>query len=336
MSKFFSILAVTVIAGLAIAVFVYVKGNSFAVMSTPRLTPAQANALIKTFASTVAKQNPGIALNDLRNLMETDRKVLGACHELVHEIGHAAYEKYGDFAKAVSFQDDLCGSGYLHGVIEAKFRQTTDVLAEMKTLCKNYASIVDLGKCYHGIGHGLMYYNGNNLPQAIEWCDSLYSTSAKIRCAEGVYMENFGSETSLHPSAFLNPKDSLYPCAVQPEQFKFACYYYAPLYYLNLRLDDYAGALKLCAGTELEFQPTCAKGVGSRAIKQNIHNTAFSEKICSSGTNEQVKPCLEGVVSYYLVNYNSMEKTKEMCNSLKKENRSFCISSAESQKNLIP
>ena len=65
--------------------------------------------------------NPKSALIYLRERIKTDNALLRSCHALVHEIGHESYEKYGDFAKAMAYQDEICNSGYLHGVIESHF-----------------------------------------------------------------------------------------------------------------------------------------------------------------------------------------------------------------------
>lgn len=287
--------------------------------------------IIDTLKKKLETDNPTLVLEELVILVDRDSRVLRECHKIVHEIGHAAYRKYHDFVQAISFQDDICGSGYLHGVIEEKFSETSDVLTEIKTICAKNYDILDLGKCYHGVGHGLMYYNGNNLPESIKWCDSLVSTSAKIRCTEGVYMENFGSEAPFHISNYLSPNDPFYPCDTQPDQFKFSCYYYAPIYYLNLHVNDYKGALRACLTINPEFQSTCTKGVGSRIIKQNIKNLSFAQKMCESGTKDQLYPCLEGIISYYLVNFNSLEKATEMCSRLKNEYQNYCKQSISKQ-----
>ncbi len=96
---------------------------------------------------------------------------------MVREIGHAAYEKYDDFGKAMKYQDELCSSGYVHGVIEERFAQSGDILTDMKTMCADYRAGGYLQwQCYHGIGHGVMYYTSNDLP-APSKCATLPKTS---------------------------------------------------------------------------------------------------------------------------------------------------------------
>lgn len=38
----------------------------------------------------------------------------------------------------MKYQDEVCNSGYLHGIIEARFSRSDDVFADMKTMCDPY------------------------------------------------------------------------------------------------------------------------------------------------------------------------------------------------------
>ena len=89
----------------------------------------------------------------LAKQMETSSDVNEFCHGLTHNIGHDAYDKYG-FSAAMQQGDDTCGSGYFHGVIEKHFVNDAAVLKTFKTICKP-----NDGRCFHGIGHGLMFAN---------------------------------------------------------------------------------------------------------------------------------------------------------------------------------
>ena len=105
--------------------------------SGPSATPAPTVPAVWTLstlrnylvAETDAK-DPGVALADLERITLKDPYVDGFCHPVAHEIGHAALAKYqGNFTKAVSFLNDVCGSGYLHGVVEEKLQQMPDAMA---------------------------------------------------------------------------------------------------------------------------------------------------------------------------------------------------------------
>jgi hypothetical protein len=299
-----------------------------------RLTDLEFRNIQVDLSTVIATESPREALSKLSVLMEQDRRVLKECHGFVHEIGNAAIKKYGDLATALGYQDDLCGSGYIHGVIEEHLINVKDVFSAMKTICQQYGLGVQAGKCYHGIGHGLMFYTENDLPKSIATCSSYQSVEAQTRCVEGVYMENFGTLRNLHPSKYLNAKNTLYPCPEQPEEYKQGCYYYSPLYYLNIHGEDYKGAMRVCFMAEKGYKETCIKGVGSRLMKQHIDEVAFAENTCKTGAEDKFYSCLDGMVSYHLVNFDSVAKTKEMCFLISIPNQEYCLKSVENQRGL--
>jgi plastocyanin len=180
-------------------------------------------------ATLVREENPRAALGRLRAEIRTDDALSRSCHPLVHDVGHAAYEKYGDFGEAMKYQDEVCNSGYLHGIIESRFKESDDVFADMKTMCDPYPQGSYMSwQCYHGIGHGVMFYTANDLPRSLEMCDGFGSAFGRSNCANGVFMENFNADQKLHLSDYLKESDPFYPCGEQAERHKAICYLYAP------------------------------------------------------------------------------------------------------------
>jgi hypothetical protein len=95
----------------------------------------------------------------------------------------------------MKYRDELCNSGYLHGIIESKFSQSEDVFADMKAMCGRYEPGRYMSwQCYHGIGHGAMFYTSNDLPRSLEMCDGFEDEFERSSCANGVFMENFNTE----------------------------------------------------------------------------------------------------------------------------------------------
>lgn len=282
------------------------------------------------FLTIVKEQNPKIALAKLRDQIKTDNSLLRSCHALVHEIGREAYYKYGNFGEAMEFQDEICNSGYLHGIIESHFSKSEDVFSAMKTVCDGYKLGSFLSwECYHGIGHGLMYYSSNDFPRSVSMCDSYDNNFAASNCANGVFMENFNTDQKIHPSKFLKPDDLFYPCQEQAARHKPDCYLYAPTYYLSLNKNDYVGALRWCESAEVPYGSACAAGVGSQAIKENINDPKFVEKVCAGNREEQVDPCIFGMVGLYINHYGSLEPAKVLCEQLALENRQACYNSVQ-------
>jgi plastocyanin len=284
----------------------------------------------------VREENPRVALERLREEIETDDALSRSCHPLVHDVGHAAYEKYGDFGEAMKYQDEVCNSGYLHGIIESRFSESDDVFADMKTMCGRYPQGSYLSwQCYHGLGHGVMFYTANDLPRSLEMCDGFESAFGRSNCANGVFMENFNADQKLHLSEFLKESDPFYPCAKQAERYKAVCYVYAPTYFLSLNRGDYDAALEWCNGAEAGFEPSCAYGVGTQAMKENLNDPKLVESVCMNGEDEQTAPCIEGMTGLYINHHGSLEPARELCTRLEKPNRRACYGAVEAHSGLF-
>ena len=69
----------------------------------------------------------------------------------------------------------------------------------MKTMCDQYRSGSYMSwQCYHGIGHGLMFYTANDLPRSLKMCEGFDTDFSRSNCANGVFMENFNADQKLH------------------------------------------------------------------------------------------------------------------------------------------
>ena len=282
------------------------------------------------YLALVRDEDPGVALGRLRDEIEANDALTRSCHGLVHEVGREAYKKYEDFGEAMKYQDEICNSGYLHGIIEARFSESDDVFADMRTMCDEYLQESSLSwQCFHGIGHGAMYYTANDLPRSLEMCDAFDSAFARTTCSNGIFMENFSADQKLHLSEYLKESDPLYPCPEQEKRHKENCYLYAPTYFLSLNREDYTGALELCNGAEEPFRRACARGVGAQTMKENINDPKLVESACESGDPEQVEPCINGLASLYTSHYGSVESTRELCGQLEDSNQQACYGSVE-------
>jgi plastocyanin len=282
------------------------------------------------------EENPRVALEKLRREIKTDDALARSCHPLVHDIGHAAYEKYGDFGEAMKYQDEVCNSGYLHGIIESRFSESDDVFADMKTMCDQYRSGSYMSwQCYHGIGHGVMFYTANDLPRSLKMCEGFDTDFGRTNCANGVFMENFNADQKLHLSKFLKESDPFYPCAQQAERYKAVCYLYAPTYFLSLNRGDYDAALEWCNGAEAGFEPSCAYGVGTQAMKENLNDPKLVESVCMNGEDEQTAPCIQGMTGLYINHHGSLEPARELCTRLEKPNRRACYNAVEAHASLF-
>src|SRR6266513_1559100 len=76
----------------------------------------------QAFGNIAYYDGPETALARLASAMRTNQQVNTGCHQIAHEIGHAAYVRYHDHAaQALANGSMTCWSGYYHGVIERAF-----------------------------------------------------------------------------------------------------------------------------------------------------------------------------------------------------------------------
>ena len=277
------------------------------------------DAVVAETQSIVRKDDPGAALDRLHAILEDEPELESLCHGLVHEVGHAAYEKYG-FEDALRYEDDLCGSGYIHGIVETHLDRVRDIEAVLRTICDP-----DAPKCFHGIGHGLMYKLDNDLPKSVALCGTLDKGFQRIQCAEGVFMETYDSETRFHASDYLKEDDPFFACRGLDPVNEGVCAFYAPRYFLKVHPGDYDAAIAWCMDDVPDGpRDACVKGVGDNAMKRNIGKAGFPESVCMKVPAEKRRYCIEGMVSYLIVHEAKSSAGEALCPTLREENRAPC------------
>ncbi|WP_052434112.1 hypothetical protein [Streptacidiphilus melanogenes] len=282
------------------------------------------------------RTDPGVALDDLEHITRVQPQVSRFCHPVAHDLGHAALKKYGSFGKAVAFRNDVCGSGYLHGVVEETLAQSPDPVAAVTTLCAPQMS----ASCIHGIGHGAMFVSRLNVPKAERLCDRFGQTYQVVACSEGVFMQLFEPDED-DPAALVQlpsarlAAEPLYPCPEQPSIFQSACYFYAPIYYLQTHdyvnhPESFVQALRWCLKAPTSAgQQSCTRGTGSRLIKYNIDRPVWTAAQCEAAPREWQRPaCVGGMVSYWNVNFHDKSARTKLCPQLSGEAAVECRASS--------
>ncbi len=296
----------------------------------PGIFSTQYSKNLNALIAIINKQDPRLALNELQHRMDTDPFVFKNCHLMTHSSGRAAYKKYKDFNTALQYQNTTCSNGYLHGVIEAKFASlsnTQEAITELKSICSGYTHA---DRCWHGTGHGLMFFTSNDLPKALSICNTYSTSRAQRRCYEGVFMENFLADPDAgHRSDYLNPKNPFVPCPSEASRYKAVCYFYAPIYYLGLHNNDYSAAIQWCESAETGYTDSCTRGVGSLAMKYNIDKPKYVESLCMKSNPDDIPSCIDGMVSYYLTFTGSLSKTATLCSQLEPHSFKTCNSAVK-------
>lgn len=116
---------------------------------------------------------------------------LAHCHMLAHHLGHAAYETLANLSTALKLGDPRCVKGYYHGVLEAalgdRARRGESGVGDLCDPVRDQPEPWD--GCVHGIGHGLMWRSGYDMPRSMRECDELPEGQARWQCKDGVVME---------------------------------------------------------------------------------------------------------------------------------------------------
>ncbi len=303
-----------------------VKTNQFKSESAKETT-----SLSDTLLSLVDNKDPRAALEKLEEQMD-DENVADICHGLAHEIGHKAYKKYRSVSKALYYKSGICVSGYIHGVIEESLAGSRNVLEDIKKICP----VSNDGVCFHGVGHGLMYFSGNNLPQSISVCEELSTYNQKEDCVGGVFMENFNTDLKIHPSNYLKSEDFFYPCYEQKSAYKNVCYYYAPRYFTKMNPGKYLELVSWCQTVEAGYTKNCINGAGAAMIKENINNPRLVESVCDTLDSGLNNFCLEGMVNYYIAHHFSVSKGWDLCKALTDKNQQSCVEFVSKNTNEFP
>lgn len=159
------------------------------------------------------------------------------CHGISHAVGREAFHRKGDIGLSLRECDNTCGQGCMHGVMEgAFFKENLDgklkhmtpkqLREKVKTFCaqveKPGKSLDDVFKCYHGLGHAILYVY-QELPQSLTACNVIEPGYARDSCMTGVFMEN-SSGFNTDKNSFIKDNDYLFPCSEVEDAYKASCY----------------------------------------------------------------------------------------------------------------
>lgn len=308
---------VTTVAALAIVVgcLLLVRPDDAAgPQPTVQMSATRFDIETKTLSDLVVSQGVQAALAHVRTQVQTDPSYARECHPLLHHLGRTALEQAGSFAAAMASSDELCNSGYIHGVIEGNFAQAQSLDAALQSSCPS-AGVEDfaLWQCYHGMGHGAMTYADRNVASAVAACGQLPSKFASESCVNGVFMEAFITvdHTGAHKSHQNVPGMEL--CKTQTDANKAVCYVYAPTAYLGTHSNQYEQAVDWCNSAEPAQVANCIAGVGSQVMKENITNPAYAARFCKQISSKHKSSCASGAVGLFINHHASSKRAEPLC-----------------------
>jgi mono/diheme cytochrome c family protein len=278
--------------------------------------------LRQAFGNIAYRRGPKIALQQLDELQRRDSVVAGFCHQITHEIGHAALARYhGNAAKALGEGGMTCWSGYYHGVIERAFAGIPRDKVQMKarSLCASLSSAATfvLYQCVHGLGHGLMIYSGGDLAYSLRVCDALPDGWDQTSCTGGVFMQAFlppmpGMQAAQIEMTKRQARNLLYPCPSVAERDKLYCYLQITDRILPHVAYDWRVASMWCRRAEKAWVATCFQSLGRDASGNTHQDSIQIARICRLA-GAQGDECMYGAVRDVTANDAGGARAAKLC-----------------------
>ncbi|HSX00489.1 MAG TPA: hypothetical protein VLH38_05630 [Patescibacteria group bacterium] len=278
----------------------------------------------KHYNQLVANKTPEAAFTDFKANYDSNAFVKSSCHQIGHVIGRAAAKKYATLAETYAHGDNFCWSGYYHGAIETVAQKLgpNKIISQINTVCASFLKSKPEGfdhyNCVHGMGHGLMAVQGDDLFKALSSCDSFDGSWQQESCYSGVFMENVMNE--INPgehSKYLKSDDPLYPCTAVADRYKQQCYFMQTSHALIVENYDYTKVFSLCEGLGDPFNVTCYQSLGRDVSGQSSSDAKLTLERCMLGTSQLAREnCFTGAVKDFISYYHSDQQGLALCKAI--------------------
>jgi mono/diheme cytochrome c family protein len=260
----------------------------------------------QAFGNLAYKEGPQKALAELA---KDDKSISGVhddCHQISHWVGHAGLAYYkNDAGVALSHGSMTCNSGYYHGVMQLAFAglPRPAVFEKAKKLCQNpvlHANEFLLYQCFHGLGHGLMIYSGDDLPWSLKTCHRLPDYTNGDSCTGGVFM--------------LKASNPIYPCNIVSQVDKSYCYLIVTARILDVDHYNWSKTAWWCRRSNKGWVATCFESYGRDASGFTTYHAPRTVRICRlAGRN--MGDCMDGASWDYANNYAAGPQSVAICNA---------------------
>lgn len=146
-----------------------------------------------SFESLINTYNFSYAEQTLYALQDID-PMTKSCHVLSHFMSRTAVKKNpGDWLTLLDRVDvNACGSGFLHGVLEAHLGDDPDTefnAGLSEEVCNRGDDNYRKRMCTHFMGHFFVVDTNDNVTEAVPYCDGI-SKELKFDCLDGLFMEH--------------------------------------------------------------------------------------------------------------------------------------------------
>lgn len=268
----------------------------------------------------LSQRDPAATWDDLKTAFLVQGQARAQVHEFTHIIGNDLYKQYG--LAGIQFCTAEFAFGCYHGVTEQALTDLGPLgVIEIQGQCQTFFTEkpAAVSSCIHGIGHGVLGFNGLDLPRALGDCD-LLDLSFRQYCYDGVFMENAS-----------NPQSALASwqfCEALDARYQFSCARYQTLRQFETLGRDFPAASRFCLEAKrLAIRETCADSLGIVAAQIQVGEYISIATACSQVGNEEFESlCVIGAVKEVIfqafANWQSV--SQELCESLSGQWQAQC------------
>lgn len=254
-------------------------------------------------------------LKDLGGYADTN------CHPLSHKVGNIALHVYGSVPKAAPEYLPVCYSGYYHGLLEEYLGTAPSYELGIAEVCGKSEEVgyFNWFQCTHGLGHGIMQFRDNELPQSLKDCDLVDgANSAREICYAGAFMENITTdEKTGHPAKYIKQDDPIFPCNAVEPQYKSACYFLASSQILKINGWNLPEAMKTCATkAEESYRWLCFQSVGRDISGSSLRNEQTVNEQCLLAPENYRGDCFFGAVRDFINEKGEFESAIHLCQTI--------------------
>ena len=265
-------------------------------------------------------EGPEQAMEALNDIMESDIfEIQTDGHQLSHIVGRATLRYYGLNEEAFVRCPIDFNFGCVHGFFERAFEKEQDPIRAVMEICEKY------GNCYHGVGHGFMFYTSYNLMDALHICDQLPLKRHQHSCYSGVFMENvvgFFDNIESGDMGFIKD-DILAPCNRVEDRYRNQCWREHGVYLIRHHNWSLQEALHFCLGAGSHTRG-CMTSIGylvaSSEVQESLKGSfigTYTEAVtylCNQFPPDHIGTCQTVVIQQILIDDKiSNEKASEFC-----------------------
>lgn len=251
------------------------------------------------------------------------------CHPLSHIVGNIALHVYGSVPKAAPEYLPVCHSGYYHGLLEEYLGTAESYEIGIRQVCGKVEDgpYFNWFQCTHGLGHGVMQFRDNELPQALTDCDLVDPVnSAREICYAGAFMENITTdEKTGHPGKYIKKENPIYPCDWVETKYKSACYFLASSQILKINGWNMPEAMKICeTRTEKDYRWLCFQSIGRDVAGSSLRNIEKVNELCMLAVKDYRGDCYFGAVRDFINEKGEFDTGIAMCSAAPLDYRQKC------------